>query len=486
MSELVICNKSDLVSVANAIRISSGTTDTMSFPNGMIDAIETCGSGNGNSLVESNDVNFIDYDGTVLYSYTATEFAALSALPANPTHSGLTSQGWNWSLSDAQAYVATYGKLWIGQMYVTDDGKTRIYIHLEEGRTSPMLGCCLKGTVTVDWGDGTDIDTLTGTTGSVQWTGNHAYETAGDYMITLTVESGNIWFGGQGSTNMWGYLLRHSSSADARNCVYKSSIRKIELGNGVTSIGSYAFMECYNLSSITIPNTITSIGAYAFGRCYNLYSIAIPNKVTSIATYTFEYCCNLNSIAIPNTVKSIGTYAFEYCHSLSSIAIPNKVTSIGTNAFESCYSLSNITIPNTVTSIGNYSFSGCYSLSNITIPDAFKSIGTAMFQNCYSLSNITIPNTVTSIGNYSFNNCSSLSSVVIPNTVTSIGTNTFYNCYGVVFYDFSTHTSIPTLSATSAFQNIAADCEIRVPSSLYDEWIAATNWSTYASKIVAV
>ena len=46
--------------------------------------------------------------------------------------------------------------------------------------------------------------------------------------------------------------------------------------------------------------------------------------------------------------------------------------------------------------------------------------------------------------------------------------------------------SAPTLSNTNAFTDIPADCEIRVPAALYDEWIAATNWSTYASKIVAV
>ena len=42
------------------------------------------------------EVNFLDYDGTILYSYTAAEFAALPSMPANPTHDGLTEQGWNW------------------------------------------------------------------------------------------------------------------------------------------------------------------------------------------------------------------------------------------------------------------------------------------------------------------------------------------------------------------------------------------------------
>lgn len=64
--------------------------------------------------VPKKDVNFFDYDGTVLYSYTADEFKALNALPANPIHTGLTAQGWNWSLSDAKALVNSIGKCNIG------------------------------------------------------------------------------------------------------------------------------------------------------------------------------------------------------------------------------------------------------------------------------------------------------------------------------------------------------------------------------------
>jgi hypothetical protein len=54
----------------------------------------------------------------------------------------------------------------------------------------------------------------------------------------------------------------------------------------------------------------------------------------------------------------------------------------------------------------------------------------------------------------------------------------------MAFYDFSKHESVPTLEATSAFKSIPSDCKIVVPDALYDEWIAATNWSTYAANIV--
>lgn len=427
-------------SVADAIRAKAGTTDLLAWPDGFkaaVEGIQTGGGGGSTSDVVMKDVNFYDYDGTLVASYTLAEAQALTVLPDGPTHDGLTFQGWNWSLEKIHALTRSMN---VGAMYITDDGKTRIYIRLEEGRTSPMLGVCPNGTVTVDWGDGTTPDTLTGTsTNTVKWTPNHAYAAPGEYVIKLTV-NGTMKLYGESSSNQYGAILRYSSSADQRNHVYQNSVKKVEIGDGVTGIGRYAFQNCYSLASITIPDGVTSIDSSAFYTCYSLISITIPDSVTSIGGYVFSACYSLASITIPDSVTSIGTYVFQNCYSLASITIPDGVTSIGTYVLRNCSSLTSITIPNGVTSIGSYAFYACYSLSSITISDS----------------------------------------------VTSIGTYAFQNCFGVAFYDFSNHTAVPTLANTNAFKGIAADCEIRVPASLVNEWKAATNWATYADHIVGV
>ena len=317
-------------------------------------------NGGGTTPGAPGDITFYDYDGTIVTSWTLAELATKTALPDYPSHEGLTCQGWNWSLAELKT---ANRKMNVGAMYITDDGKTRIYIRLEEGRTSPMLGVCPNGTVTVDWGDGTTPDTLTGTdTTVVKWTPNHAYAAPGEYVIKLTVD-GTMGFYGTSTSNQYSAILRYSSASDNRNYVYRNSIEKIELGSSVTSIASNAFYNCYSLASITIPDGVTSIGQVAFTNCYSLASITIPDGVTSIGRYTFQMCPSLASITIPDGVTSVGETAFASCYSLASITIPDGVTSIGQVAFTNCYSLASITIPDGVTSIGRYAFSSCYSVA---------------------------------------------------------------------------------------------------------------------------
>ena len=89
--------------------------------------------------------------------------------------------------------------------------------------------------------------------------------------------------------------------------------KHIIIKSGVTSIGSYAFSDFYNLTSVTIPNSVTSIEKGAFFGCYDLTSIIIPNSVTSIGSNAFYNCIKLMNVTIPDSVTSIGLGAFHNC-----------------------------------------------------------------------------------------------------------------------------------------------------------------------------
>ena len=408
------------------------------------------------------NVNFIDYDGTILHSYTAEEIQALSTLPSNPSHTGLTAQGWNWTLAQIKNYLTNNpdAVINVGQMYTTASGKTEIDVSMPEGRLSPILTICPNGTLSVDWGDNTTPDTVTGTSTTTRQAVSHTYAQAGNYTISISVVSGSFGFYGDSSGQ---YTLFRKGTVANENMVYANCVRAIRLGGGITSIGGYAFINCRSLTSVTIPSSVMSIGTYAFYYCYSLVSVTIPSGVTSIWDSAFNYCYSLTSVMIPSSVTSIGAYAFQHCYVLASITIPSGVTSIGGYAFNSCRSFASVTIPSGVTSIGFGAFQNCSALTSVTIPSGVTRIEAYVFQYCYSLASVTIPSGVTSIGDYAFQSCYSLASVMIPSSVMSIGNYAFQFCYPLISV---TIPSGVTSIGNSAFESCSSLASVTIPSSV--------------------
>ena len=135
--------------------------------------------------------------------------------------------------------------------------------------------------------------------------------------VTWSYDAGTLTISGTGE------MADYSNSSQSPWYGYRNDIENVAIGDGVTSIGKYAFYECSSLTSITIPDGVTSIGTYAFRNCSSLTSITIPNSVTSIGDCAFYGCSSLTSITIPNSVTSIGKLAFGYRASGTSVSVNN-------------------------------------------------------------------------------------------------------------------------------------------------------------------
>ena len=143
------------------------------------------------------------------------------------------------------------------------------------------------------------------------------------------------------------------------------------------------------LAQYDIPSNISSIGDYAFAECYKLTSISISTNVKTIGNYAFYYCSNLTNITIPNSITHIGNEAFQNCGSLTNIVIPNSISHITNGAFSRCYSLTDVTICEGVALIESWAFAHCRNLVNVVIPDSVISIWPWAFHCCAKLSNKT-------------------------------------------------------------------------------------------------
>ncbi len=233
----------------------------------------------------------------------------------------------------------------------------------------------------------------------------------------------------------------------------QTSIKKVIINNGVTTIGMRAFCQYKNLESIVIPDSITNIGYQAFYYCSNLTSITIPNSVKTIGNFAFSNCTGLTSISLPDGVTTIGEDAFSYCRKATSITLSNSLTIIPKYAFTCCESITSITIPDSVTTIEATAFGSCIKLASITLPDSLVYIEYAFGNTAYYNNSSNWDNGVLYIDNYliatkqdringnfiikdgtkvisktAFTGCSNLTSITIPDSVINIGSSPFWNC----------------------------------------------------------
>ena len=255
--------------------------------------------------------------------------------------------------------------------------------------------------------------------------------TANDIIGSGTLEGGLTWSltkAGTLTISGKGAMPDFSSTGDQPWNDNSSKIRKVVIGDGVTSIGSCAFWNCGVLSAEISPG-VTTIGNSAF-RSSSVISVTIPSSVKTIGDSAFRECENLSSVTVSEGVEKIDQNAFRACKSLTSIALPASIGEVGAAAFFQCQALKSATFAagNKQVKLGDNMFTQCYYLMSVKLPQNIDCIGEGMFQNCLMLAGVEIPQGAESIGMSAFASCSGLTTVIIPDSVTTIGIAAFASC----------------------------------------------------------
>lgn len=213
--------------------------------------------------------------------------------------------------------------------------------------------------------------------------------------------------------------------------------------DGITAIGDFAFCCRESEKEFVIPQQITSIGAYAFfGCCDEAYweyhdesvsvNIQLNEGLTSIGDYAFSNIGYLREMELPDSLLTLGKAAFSST-SLESMTIPSKVTVIPDSLFKECLSLETVILPEGITEIGEWAFYGPQEMTSIQLPSTLKTIGAHAFQ-FYGVPDyeegllyINIPDSVEYIGECAFSGNEHMTSCKLPNSITKIEPYTFYD-----------------------------------------------------------
>ena len=129
-----------------------------------------------------------------------------------------------------------------------------------------------------------------------------------------------------GTGAMWDYTYTTVNSLWRTNAPWGYDITKVTIGNGITSIGNYAFVGCQQLSNVTIGGNVTSIGAVAFDHCDGITTLNLPASVSTIGRGAFTNCVNLKRFNIQKSdgLVTLGSNnAFNGCDSSLIIVAPS-------------------------------------------------------------------------------------------------------------------------------------------------------------------
>lgn len=283
--------------------------------------------------------------------------------------------------------------------------------------------------------------------------------------------------------------------------------------DGTKLIGSRAFYNAYNVTSVTIPGSVAIIMPSAFMGCRNIETLTIldsdnPNEESGlkIADHAFYNLRNLTTVNLPARLSSFSPAMFSSTGKLSTIniakggsmyaskngmvtnaagdtliycpsgrtgyvRIPAGIATIAAGSFMQHYSITEVYVSYSVATIENNAFKLCTNLQTLTFEGSPSAVGMTVgkqaFMRCYALKNVIFEkeSAVTEIGEEAFSSCNVLGDLTLPATLTKIGSLAFKDCLSirkVVIAEGNKNIEV----AIDAFEGCVRLLTITIPSTM--------------------
>ena len=180
-------------------------------------------------------------------------------------------------------------------------------------------------------------------------------------------DRGTLSITGAGKIYDYGYVWNGEEWEDIPTPWFglRDQIRKVVVGKGVTYIGTEAFGELYNLTSVSLPAGLEGLGADVFRDCEKLTSVTIPDGVRYASGDLFSGCRSLKTVSLPDSLQGLGGATFLRCTSLTKVTLPRRLNQVTWHMFYGCTALTTVTLPGGIQEISEGAFSGCKALSTV-------------------------------------------------------------------------------------------------------------------------
>ena len=156
----------------------------------------------------------------------------------------------------------------------------------------------------------------------------------------------------------------------------RDSIRRVVIGEGVTSVGDSAFIWCDHLTEVQLPGTLKRMEWWAFADCRELRAMDMPDSVTELEPGVLYGDWSLQRVRFSAGLKELPSVDVNEevlygtcvgCKALETVILPEGLEVIGVRSFGDCEKLTSVTVPATVQRMDMDCFCDCTSLARITI-----------------------------------------------------------------------------------------------------------------------
>lgn len=232
---------------------------------------------------------------------------------------------------------------------------------------------------------------------------------------------------------------------------YDDDIKRVVVKEGIENLGSVddssgaLFQGCKNLERVELPNGLKSLGTCIFSDCENLYSINIPKSLESCGTDAFtntkwiadnadgdgfvirneiilDYIGKKEEVSVPEGISYLDSDTFANHDEIISIHFPESLTAIDYHAFINCDKLDKVTGGENIGFIGEYAFADTAFFKKATWP----SLNGILLGYNGKEEEVSIPAEITKLGDRCLGDNLYIRKVTIPENVKEISGGAFY------------------------------------------------------------
>ncbi|MBE6984774.1 MAG: leucine-rich repeat domain-containing protein [Ruminococcaceae bacterium] len=222
---------------------------------------------------------------------------------------------------------------------------------------------------------------------------------------------------------------------------FRAMIRSVDIAEGVSSIGDYAFYDCNELREVRLPSSVNSIGAYAFYNCLVMKEVLLPSELLQIGEYAFYACRALRDLRLPEGIETLGLRAFNDCDSLQRVDIPSSLTNLEQAVFSDCDALTCFVVSEknlhyrndesgALTDRSGEELICCPSgiEGEYHVADGIKTIQKFAFEGAKKIEQVTLSNSVETIERQAFYRCDALHTLTVGENLQHIEAEAFSAC----------------------------------------------------------